>query len=179
MAVNAAKKQRGRPFAKGQSGNPAGKPRGARHKATLAAEALFDGEAEGLTRKAIELALGGDATALRLCLERILPVRRERPVQFDLPLLRSAADAPAALAALTAAVAAGQITPGEAAELVKLVTAFVEALQVNEFEQRLRFLEMHVGADEAEFERLNHELAEARRQHRQDTEVSNEVARVT
>ena len=39
---------------------------GARNSATLAAEALLDGEAEALTRKAIELALGGDSFALRI-----------------------------------------------------------------------------------------------------------------
>jgi hypothetical protein len=74
------------PFSKGQSGNPGGRPLGARHKATLAAEALLDGEAEGLTRKAIEAALGGDMPALRICLDRILPPRKERPVRFKLPV---------------------------------------------------------------------------------------------
>ena len=87
MAANSARNQRGRPFVKGQSGCPAGKPKGARHRTTLAAEALLDGEAEVLTRKAIELALAGDSPALRLCLDRILPPRRERPVRFALPLL--------------------------------------------------------------------------------------------
>src|SRR5580704_11696466 len=61
---------RGRPFAKGQSGNPAGRRRGCRNKATRAAEAYLDGEAETLARKAVELALAGNALALRLCLER-------------------------------------------------------------------------------------------------------------
>jgi len=46
-------------FKPGQSGNPAGRPHGARHKTTLAVEALLDGEAEGLTRKAVEMALAG------------------------------------------------------------------------------------------------------------------------
>ncbi len=50
-----------------------GKPKGARHRATLAALELLDGEAEALTRKAVELALEGDTTALRLCLERMAP----------------------------------------------------------------------------------------------------------
>ena len=74
-AANTARNQRGRPFTKGQSGNPAGKPKGARHRATLAAEALLDGEAEALTRKVIELALEGNIFALKICLDRILPAR--------------------------------------------------------------------------------------------------------
>jgi hypothetical protein len=71
MPENAGQNQ-GR-WEKGQSGNPRGKPRGARNRATLLAEALLDGEAEALTRKAIEKALEGDGMALRLCLERVLP----------------------------------------------------------------------------------------------------------
>jgi hypothetical protein len=54
-------------------GNP-GKPKGTRHKATRAALALLDGEAEALTRQAVTMALEGDTTALRLCLERIAPL---------------------------------------------------------------------------------------------------------
>src|ERR1700688_3875309 len=146
VAVNTAGNQRGRPFAKGRSGHPAGKPCGARHKATLAAEALVDSEAERLTRKAIDLALAGDVPALRICLDRILPPRRERPVHFTLPPLRSATDAAAALAAITAAVAAAEITPGEAGELAKLVEAFVKAIEAREFDQRLRTLEDKANA---------------------------------
>jgi hypothetical protein len=141
MAANSARNQRGRPFVKGQSGCPAGKPKGARHRTTLAAEALLDGEAEVLTRKAIELALSGDSPALRLCLDRILPPRRERPVRFALPLLEGAGDAVAAMAAITAAVAAGEISPGEATELSRLVQGYVVALEARDFDQRLRAIE--------------------------------------
>src|SRR5256885_4813151 len=102
------------PFAKGQSGNRAGRPRGARHKATLAAEALLDGESEGLTRKAIEAALGGDMAALRLCLDRIVPPRRERPVTFRIPPLKSAEDAAVAMAAITQAGSPGEPPPSAA-----------------------------------------------------------------
>ena len=128
-AANTAGNQRGRPFTKGQSGNPAGKPAGARHRATLAAEALLDGEAEALTRKAIDLALSGDPIALRLCLDRILPPRRERPLRFALPELRSAEDAGSALAAILAAVASGNTCLAEAGELAKLVDAFIRAAE--------------------------------------------------
>ena len=107
-------------FQKGQSGNPRGRPVGARHKATLAAEALLDGEAEALTRKAIEAALDGDTVAMRLW-ERILPARRSRPVQFAIPPLKSVADAGAVMAAIVEAVSASEISPDEAAELSQLL----------------------------------------------------------
>src|SRR5688500_12189569 len=113
-AENTEQKQRGRPFVKGESGNPAGKPKGARHKTTLAIEALLEGEAEALTRKAVDLALEGDTTAMRLCFERILPVRKDRPVTFELPTVTTASDAVKAAGALLAAVASGDLTPSEA-----------------------------------------------------------------
>ena len=88
---------------------------GSRNKATLAAAALLAGESEALTRKAVELALVGDPTAMRLCLERILPPCRERTVKFALPPIESASDIAAAMKAVTSALAGGAITPGEAA----------------------------------------------------------------
>lgn len=136
-ARNNAANTRGRPFAKG---NP-GRPKGARHRVTLAAEALLDGEAEGLTRKAIELALADDVVALRLCLERILPPRRERMVAFSLPPVRSAAEMGAAMAAISEAAVAGEIMLGEAAEFAKLLETYMRALETTEFERRLRLLE--------------------------------------
>lgn len=141
-AENSTKKQRGRPFERGMSGNPAGRPLGARNKTTLAAEALLEGEAEALTRKAVELALGGDTTALRLCLERIVAPRRERPVRFQLSELSSGLDAPRAVAAITAAVAKGELTTGEAGDLARLVETFVKTVEIAELERRVAILEL-------------------------------------
>jgi hypothetical protein len=120
--------------------------RGARNRATLLTEALLDGEAEALTRKAIEKALEGDGTALRLCLERVLPTRQDRPVSFSVPAIASAGDAAIAMGALLAAVAAGNVTPSEAGEVSRIVEAYVEALQVSEFKQRLKALEERTSA---------------------------------
>jgi Family of unknown function (DUF5681) len=114
-------------FRTGQSGNPQGRPAGSRNKATLAAEAMLEGEAEELTRKVLELAREGDLTALKLCLDRILPARRERPIQVDLPRLEKLEDAPAALASVINAVAAGELTLGEANEVAKLIDMFVRS----------------------------------------------------
>jgi hypothetical protein len=69
------------------------------------------------------------------------PPRRERSVRFQLPAPRSAADAASAMAALSASVAAGEMTPGEAAEFSKLVEAYIKALEASEFDQRLRTVE--------------------------------------
>ena len=129
------------PFEPGQSGNPAGKARGTRNKVTLAIEALLDGEAEALTRKAIELAKAGDMAALRLCMDRLAPPRKDRPVMFELPTITCAADAVKASAALVTAVAVGDLTPAEAGELGKLIEAYVRVLEATDFAARLENLE--------------------------------------
>jgi uncharacterized protein DUF5681 len=140
-ADSTAKQQRGRPFKKGQSGNPIGRPHGIRNRATLAAEILLDGEAEALTRKAIELAKGGDLTALRLCMDRVLAPRKDRPVRFELPALAKAEDAPKAMGAIAAAVASGNLSLSDAAEVSRIVEGFVRALEATDLELRLRAVE--------------------------------------
>jgi Family of unknown function (DUF5681) len=135
----------GRPFAKGRSGNPAGRQPGCRNRATLAAETLLDGEAQNLTRRAVELAIGGDPTALKLCLDRILAPRRERVVRFDLPAIESAADIARAMGAITSAVADGALTPGEAGALAQVVDTFIRAIDTSDFDRRLQALEAHAA----------------------------------
>ena len=87
-------------FQPGQSGNPNGRPPGSRNKSKLALESLLDGEAENLTRRAVEMALAGDTTAMRLCLDRIYPARKDTPVIFEMPPLETAGDAIRAMAAI-------------------------------------------------------------------------------
>jgi hypothetical protein len=118
-----------------------GKPKGTRHKATQAALALLDGEAEALTRQAVTMALGGDATALRLCLERIAPPRRDAPVTFDLPRMETARDAAKAAGAVLGAVADGDLTPTEGAHIMALVETYRRTLETTEMEARLVVLE--------------------------------------
>jgi hypothetical protein len=105
------------------------------------AEQLLDGEAATITRKAIELAKQGDLVALRLCLERIVPPRRERPVNFTLPEINSVDHAANAMAIITRAVANGELTPTEAAELSRVIEGYVKAVEATEIERRLRLLE--------------------------------------
>lgn len=134
---DAGRTERGR-FA---AGNP-GRPRGARHKTTLAIEALLDGEASALTRKAIALAKKGDTTALRLCLERIAPVRRGRTMDIpDMPAVKTIADVPGAITFVLAAVADGTITTDEAADFTSILDRFSKSVEVNDLAERVRAME--------------------------------------
>jgi Family of unknown function (DUF5681) len=132
---------------KGQSGNPAGMPKGTRHKAIMAAEALLDGESDALTRKAVEMALAGDTVAMRLCLERIVPPRKDRPVAFPLPKIENPAGATNLMSAMLEAVAKGEVTPCEAGEISKLIEGYVKMHEMTEFEARLKALEERTGID--------------------------------
>jgi hypothetical protein len=125
------------PFQIGRSGNPAGRPRGARNKRTLALENIMEGDSEVITRKVLEMAKGGHFAAIRLVIDRLAPIQKDRTVDFELPPLNTPADAVTASAAIAAAVAAGELTPLEAAQLSKVVHAYVQALEARVFEQRL------------------------------------------
>ena len=121
-------------------GNP-GRPAGARHKATLAIEALLQGEAERLGRQAVTAALNGDSTALRLCLDRIAPVRRDSPIKIAMPPIHDAADATQAATDVLAAVADGTLTTLEGDGLMKLLDGFVRIADAGDLEARLAALE--------------------------------------
>jgi hypothetical protein len=153
---------RGRPFEKGRSGNSGGRQRGSRNKATLAAAALLAGESEALTRKAVEMALAGDPTAMRLCMERVLPPCRERTVKFSLPPIEaprtgtscgpSPRDVSRAMDAVTSALARGEITPGEAETIAGVVDTFVRAIETTKKDNsRLNLLQiLRAGDDDDE-----------------------------
>ena len=138
--ANSGRKQNTR-FKPGQSGNPSGKAPGTRHKITLAVEALLEGEAEALTRKAVQMALDGDGPALRLCLDRIAPARKDLPVSFALPPIKTAADTVIASASLLGAVAAGDVTPDEAGRVMALLTSHRALVETGDLERRIEQLE--------------------------------------
>lgn len=119
----------------------AGRPKGARNRTTQAVMALLEGEAEALSRKAVEMALAGDSVALRLCLDRLAPPRKDSPVQFPLPRMTTAHDAAGAAGAVLEAVSTGDLTPTEGAQVMALVDGFRRTLEVTELEARLAALE--------------------------------------
>jgi hypothetical protein len=129
-------KPRGRPFAKG---NP-GRKRGSRNKSTLVAEALLQGEMEGLVRAAIKLAKSGDGPMLKFFLGR--RIAKDRPIQLDLPEINTPEDVVQALNVIARAVSEGEITPTEGAALFSMVeslsrtTAWKE--EVKELNRKLK-----------------------------------------
>jgi Family of unknown function (DUF5681) len=143
------KQARGR-FQPGRSGNPKGRPAGTRNTATVAAQALLDGEAEALTRKAIERALAGDSTALRLCLERLVAPRKGRLVTLDLPELRYTGDLVASMATVIKAMAEGRLSPDEAQAAGSVLELHRRAVETDKLERRVAALESRVSNDSTE-----------------------------
>ena len=128
-------------FQKGASGNPAGNHKGSRHKSTLLAEKILEDDRDGIINAVVAAAKNGDPTAMRLCVERLVPLRKGRPVVFDLPAIETAADVANALGAIAGAMAAGELTPDEAGAVAGVLEAKRRAIETVEHEERLRKLE--------------------------------------
>lgn len=118
-----------------------GRTKGARNRTTQAVTALLQGQAEQLTQAAIDAALDGDIAALRLCLERICPARKDSPIEFNLPSIKTATEAASAAGAVVKAVADGEITPLEAVSVMGLIDSYRKALELTDIENRLTALE--------------------------------------
>ena len=135
-------------FRKGHSGNPAGRAPGCRNHATQMAEVLLDGEVEALTRKAVELAMEGDTTALKLCLERIVPRRKSRAVTFDLPRIDRVEDLGNAIGSVLQEAADGRLFLDEAAAFIGMMETRRKVMETIDLEQRIQALEADVAADD-------------------------------
>lgn len=134
---------RGR-FKPGQSGNPKGKPKGARNLTARMLDELAAGSAEQIVKRLLKRASRSDAAAITI-LARVWPVPRGRSVAFKLPPVRTAEDASKAVAAVLRAAAAGELTPEEADRFVAMTERFVRVLDRTSFEARLRALETATG----------------------------------
>ena len=141
---NNATKTRGRPFEQGNK-HGKGRPAGSRNKATLVLEALLDGEGEDVVRTMVTEAKGGNMTAAKALLDRLVPPRKDRPVPFALPPITCMTDVTDALTDILDGMATGELTPSDAQALMNLLVGYVKIFEAHEFEQRLLALEESVA----------------------------------
>ncbi|MBI0538959.1 hypothetical protein D9599_25735 [Roseomonas sp. KE2513] len=141
MVETTGSKQKRQGFQPGQSGNPAGRPKGSRHAALLALDAIGQEAAADVLRKVVEDAKGGDLRASEILLRRLWPERKGRPIALDLPPLEKAADVVAGLAVVAAAMASGDLTPDEASAVAGVLEGQRRAIETNDLEARLAALE--------------------------------------
>jgi hypothetical protein len=127
-------------FSKGNSG----RPRGARNRKILAIQSLLEGQAEALTQTAISKALEGDSVALRLCLDRIMPARKDRCLEVHLPQIREPRDLLGAARVLILSVQTGELTPLEGDKVMALLERCQKLFASVELLERIEALEQKV-----------------------------------
>jgi hypothetical protein len=130
-------------FQKGQSGNLAGKPKGAKDRRTEM-RALLQPHADKLIQTVVNLALAGDVQALRICIDRIIPPVREDRLQVALPDIADAAGCTEAQAAIMKAVASGELLPSQGESLAGLVEHQRRAMYDQDLAKRIEAIELQL-----------------------------------
>lgn len=128
-------------FQKGRSGNPKGKCPGTRDKRTILLERMLADDGKDIVKAIIEAAKGGDMAAARMILDRLVPLRRGRPINLALPTIDGAEGVCKALSATIEAMAAGEITPEEAATVATVLDARRKTIETVELEERIAAIE--------------------------------------
>ncbi len=145
LAENTVRKQRGRPFVKGQSGNPCGRPAGSFNRVTKIAQSLIDSDVEEIFKTLINNAKQGDPSALRLAVERILPRCQDRPIEYPISEINSGSDAAIAINEILKGVSSGLLTPSEGQHFVGMIESAVKISEVRILEERISALELAVN----------------------------------
>ena len=133
-------------FQKGFSGNPKGRPKGSFGQAALLAKAILEENVSEICNCLVNEAKKGNIQALRLILDRILPVRKEPPITIDLPEIKCAQDVLTAIAMITRAIAEGHISVSEGEALSKIIDINLKTLELHDFQIRLERLETKGGS---------------------------------
>lgn len=129
----------------GQSGNPKGRPKGVRNRATLLALAVMEDELEAIVKRIIEAAKMGDMAAARLVVDKLIPAAKDRPVSINLPQITDAATCNTAQAQITASVASGDLLLSEGEALAGLVEHQRRALETHDIAKRLEEIEKQLS----------------------------------
>jgi len=142
--IEKPKKPRGKPFAKGVSGNPAGRPQGSRNRATPLRELISDDQSDAIVNMMIKAAMDGNLTAARYLLDRLAPASPSQPIMIDLPLIDTVEAGAQAIDVTLKAVGQGDITLNEAKEVIELIKDRIKLIETVSFEQRLLKVEQEI-----------------------------------
>ncbi|MCB1114173.1 MAG: hypothetical protein KDK62_05390 [Chlamydiia bacterium] len=148
MPDNTGLKQDSGKFRKGVSGNPNGRPKGSKNKSTLAAEQFLEASLVGICQRIEDEALDGNMQAAKMILERFVPPRKDRPIQLDIPVIKTYQDILTASQLILSAVFKGEISPSEGESLSRAIESYSKALEACDIELRLQSLEDIVRAGE-------------------------------
>src|SRR5262249_10718576 len=121
--------------------NPAGRPEGTRNHATILAERLLQTDIEDVCKAVVTAAKNGNMTASKIIIDRLVRLRKGRPVTFALPDIKGAPDIANAFSLVGQAMAAGELTPDEASIVGTVLEGHRKVLEMCEFEKRLQKLE--------------------------------------
>ena len=138
------KKPRGKPFAKGVSGNPAGRPQGSRNRSTALRDLISDDQSEAILNTMIKAAMEGNLTAARYLLDRVAPASHSQSIMIDLPPIETVEAGAKAIDATLKAVGQGDITLDEAKEMIELIKDRIKLIETVGFEQRLLKVEQEI-----------------------------------
>lgn len=138
------KKPRGKPFAKGVSGNPAGRPQGSRNRSTALRDLISDDQSEAILNTMIKAAMEGNLTAARYLLDRVAPASHSQSIMIDLPPIETVEAGAQAIDATLKAVGQGDITLNEAKEMIELIKDRIKLIETVGFEQRLLKVEQEI-----------------------------------
>ena len=125
---------RGRPFEPGNTFGR-GRPQGSRNKTTLLAQEMLQSHAPEIVNKCLEMALQGDTVAIRLCLERVAPVRSKRPVNLGALPMSTVAELSQASDTVLRKVSSGELTILEARGMAQLIADRRKVLLIEEAEK--------------------------------------------
>ena len=125
-------------FQPGQSGNPAGRPKGIIDKRWALRKRLEDAS-ETLVDEAIKRAIEGDSGLMRALLGRLIPPAKPESatVEFDLPETRLSEQAEAILRAIST----GAMSPTVGSDLLQSLAQAARIKETDELEARVRKLE--------------------------------------
>ncbi len=127
-------------FSKGN--NAGGRTKGARNKSTLTALELMNGQIEQITQTLINKALEGDLHAIKLILERLIPICKENPLEtVSMPKITKSEDLPQATQSILDLLSSGEILPSQASALTNALATHAKGLELFELSERIRKLE--------------------------------------